>query len=96
MFAPENLRREALRTKVLTTPRRIQDFGDGSELDAFDDLPVSVAMEKKYRVQAKGVGTPNGVHRFNTGNTTVRKMGDGIFFTLYYTYDRKSSGCVED
>jgi hypothetical protein len=79
MFAPENLRREALRTKVLTTPRRIQDFGDGSELDAFDDLPVSAAVEKKYRVQAKGVGTPNGVHRFNTGNTTVRKMGDGIF-----------------
>jgi hypothetical protein len=78
MFAPENLRREALRTKVLTTPRRIQDFGDGSELDAFDDLPVSHAMEKKYRVQAKGVGTPNGVTRFNTGNTTVRKFGDGM------------------
>jgi hypothetical protein len=79
MFAPENLRREALRTKVLTTPRRIQDFGDGSELDAFDDLPVNNATEKKYRVQAKGVGTPNGVHRFNTGNTTVRRFGDGMF-----------------
>src|SRR5271170_8144621 len=78
MFAPENLRREALRTKVLTTPRRIRDFGDGSELDAFDDLPVSHAMEKKYRVQAKGVGTPNGVHRFTTPNTTVKKLSDGI------------------
>lgn len=79
-FAPENLRREALRTKVLTTPRRIRDFGDGSELDAFDDLPVSAAMEKKYRVQAKGVGTPNGVHRFNTPNSTIRKNADGSMF----------------
>lgn len=82
MFAPENLRREALRTKVLTTPRRIRDFGDGSELDAFDDLPVSHAAEKKYRVQAKGVGTPNGVHRFTTPNSTVRKLSDGIFYLL--------------
>ena len=78
MFAPENLRREAMRTKVLTTPRRIRDFGDGSELDAFDDLPVSHATEKKYRVQAKGVGTPNGVHRFTTPNSTVRKPNDGM------------------
>ena len=77
-FAPENLRKEALRTKVLTTPRRIRDFGDGSELDAFDDLPVSAAMEKKYRVQAKGVGTPNGVQRFTTPNSTVRKGNDGL------------------
>jgi hypothetical protein len=77
MFAPESLRREALRTKVLTTPRRIRDFGDGRELDAFDDLPVSHATEKKYRVQAKGVGTPNGVHRFTTPNATVKKPGDG-------------------
>jgi hypothetical protein len=76
-FAPENLRREALRTKVLTTPRRIRDFGDGSELDAFDDLPVSAAIEKKYRVQAKGVGTPNGVQRFTTPNSTIRKNNDG-------------------
>ena len=78
MFAPENLRREALRQKVLTVPRRIRDFGDGSELDAFDDLPVSHAAEKKYRVQAKGVGTPNGVHRFTTPNATVKKLSDGI------------------
>lgn len=78
MLAPENLRREAMRTKVLTTPRRIRDFGDGSELDAFDDLPVSIATEKKYRVQAKGVGTPNGVHRFVTPTSTVRKQGDGF------------------
>jgi len=78
MFAPENLRREAARTKVLTTPRRIRDFGDGSELDAFDDLPVSAAVERKYKVQAKGVGTPNGVHRFATPNSTVKKLSDGM------------------
>lgn len=83
MFAPENLRREALRQKVLTVPRRIRDFGDGSELDAFDDLPVSHAAEKKYRVQAKGVGTPNGVHRFTTPNTTVKKLSDGISYSRF-------------
>jgi len=86
MYAPENLRREAMRTKVLTTPRRIRDFGDGSELDAFDDLPVSHATEKKYRVQAKGVGTPNGAHRFNTPGSTVRRPTDGLIsmgFRLY-------------
>jgi len=82
MLAPESLRREALRTKVLTTPRRIRDFGDGTELDAFDDLPVSAVAEKKYKVQAKGVGTPNGVHRFATPNSTVRKPNDGIAFII--------------
>jgi len=51
-------------------------------LDAFDDLPVSAVTEIKYKVQAKGVGTPNGVHRFATPNSTVRKLNDGIAFSI--------------
>ncbi|OLL24448.1 Protein byr4 [Neolecta irregularis DAH-3] len=49
-LAPDSLRREAAGVRMLTKPRRPRNFGNGTELDAFDDLPTCVPDENKYRV----------------------------------------------
>ncbi|KDQ63399.1 hypothetical protein JAAARDRAFT_120201 [Jaapia argillacea MUCL 33604] len=42
--------------KVLKRPKRQRTYGDGTELDNFDDLPTDRDKEVKYRVQPKGYG----------------------------------------
>ncbi|KAF8760993.1 cytokinesis regulator, partial [Rhizoctonia solani] len=42
--------------KVMRKPKRIQAFSDGTELDAFDDLPEDTEKERKFRVQPAGRG----------------------------------------
>ncbi|PIL31640.1 hypothetical protein GSI_06342 [Ganoderma sinense ZZ0214-1] len=42
--------------KVLKKPKRTRTYGDGTELDLFDDLPTDREKEGKYRVQPKGYG----------------------------------------
>ncbi|KAH9847401.1 hypothetical protein C2E23DRAFT_907192 [Lenzites betulinus] len=42
--------------KVMKKPKRQRTYGDGTELDAFDDLPTDREQEGKYRVQPKGYG----------------------------------------
>ncbi|KAI0756689.1 hypothetical protein C8Q80DRAFT_1116102 [Daedaleopsis nitida] len=42
--------------KVLKKPKRQRTYGDGTELDAFDDLPTDREKEGQYRVQPKGYG----------------------------------------
>lgn len=42
------LAREAITKRLLTKPVRGRDFGDGCELDAFDDLPTSRESEQNY------------------------------------------------
>ncbi|KAH9947907.1 hypothetical protein B0H21DRAFT_788904 [Amylocystis lapponica] len=39
--------------KVLRRPKRQRTYGDGTELDAFDDLPLNREKEGQYRVQPK-------------------------------------------
>ncbi|MCJ1399162.1 hypothetical protein MMC11_002364 [Xylographa trunciseda] len=46
--APESLAREAAAKRTLTKPTRRRAFGDGSELDVFDDLPTSAISESKF------------------------------------------------
>ena len=46
--APESLVRAAASTRTITKPQRKQAFGDGNELDIFDDLPTSAASEAKF------------------------------------------------
>ena len=46
--APEALAQAAASQSTLTRPRRRQVFGDGNELDIFDDLPTSAAAESKF------------------------------------------------
>ena len=42
--------------KVLKKPKRQRQFGDGTELDNFDDLPTDRDKESQYRVKPKGHG----------------------------------------
>lgn len=42
--------------KVLKKPKRQRLYGNGSELDAFDDLPTDRDKESQYRTQPKGYG----------------------------------------
>ncbi|MCJ1307037.1 hypothetical protein MMC25_000683 [Agyrium rufum] len=46
--APEHLAREAAMKKTMTKPARRRVFGDGSELEVFDDLPTSATLESKF------------------------------------------------
>ncbi|KAH9893659.1 hypothetical protein F4778DRAFT_289995 [Xylariomycetidae sp. FL2044] len=40
----------------INKPRRLRQFGDGHELDAFDDLPTSAQVESKYTKQPIATG----------------------------------------
>jgi len=51
--------------KVLRKPKRAKTYGDGTELDAFDDLPEDREKERMYRVQPVGRG---GVSRGEKGS----------------------------
>lgn len=46
--APEALAREAASKRTLTKPTRRRAFGDGTELEIFDDLPTSASAESKF------------------------------------------------
>ncbi|WPH04079.1 Hypothetical protein R9X50_00696400 [Acrodontium crateriforme] len=56
--APATLAREAAAKRNLTRPARRRNFGDGSELEIFDDLPTSTAKESKYVKQPIARGPP--------------------------------------
>ena len=43
--------------KILKRPKRQRTYGDGTELDGFEDLPLDREKEGRYRVQAKVAGT---------------------------------------
>jgi len=42
--------------KVLKRPKRQKTYGDGTELDGFDDLPTDRDKESQYHVPPKGYG----------------------------------------
>ena len=44
--------------KVLKRPKRPKVFGDGTELDGFDDLPLDGDKETRFRIQPKGTRVP--------------------------------------
>ncbi|KAI9759414.1 MAG: hypothetical protein M1835_000370 [Candelina submexicana] len=56
--APEALAREAAAKRTLTRPARRRNFGDGSELEVFDDLPTSANTENKFVKAPIGRGAP--------------------------------------
>ncbi|KAF3941250.1 hypothetical protein ABW19_dt0208884 [Dactylella cylindrospora] len=56
--APEPLRQEAAATNFLIAPTRRRYYGNGTELEAFDDLPTSARLESKYTVLPVGQGVP--------------------------------------
>jgi len=54
----EVLAREAAAKRQLTKPVRRRHFGDGFELDGFDDLPTSRDSEAKFIKEPVGRGPP--------------------------------------
>ena len=70
--------------KLLKKPKRQRTYGDGTELDAFDDLPTDRDQEGKFRVQPKGYGNripgasyPKGSDASATG--TIRRKAKREF-----------------
>ncbi|KAL8910342.1 MAG: hypothetical protein Q9171_004340 [Xanthocarpia ochracea] len=59
--APESLTREAASKRTVTKPIRRRAFGDGSELEVFDDLPTSATTESKFVRQPIARGAPKSV-----------------------------------
>jgi len=80
--APEALTREAASKRTLTKPVRRRAFGDGNELDAFDDLPTSASIETKFTKQPLPRGAPKslqlrsrlGLQSHNTSSTSVNEL----------------------
>ena len=59
--APESLAREAASKRTLTRPTRRRAFGDGTELEVFDDLPTSASTESKFEKKPIARGAPKSV-----------------------------------
>lgn len=80
--APESLTREAASRRTITKPTRRRAFGDGNELDAFDDLPTSATTESKFTKQPIARGAPKsvqmrsklGLQSQNTSTTSVNEV----------------------
>ena len=58
VLAPEALAREAVAKRTLTRPKKSRNFGDGNELEVFDDLPTSASSESKFVKIPVGRGAP--------------------------------------
>ncbi|KAK4632022.1 hypothetical protein CLAFUW4_03382 [Fulvia fulva] len=56
--APASLIREAKLMQTIKKPARKRNFGDGSELEIFDDLPTSAVKESKFTKQPVARGPP--------------------------------------
>ncbi|KAG6851217.1 hypothetical protein H0H93_015227 [Arthromyces matolae] len=61
--------------KVLKRPKRQRLFGDGTELDAFEDLPTDREKEVKFRVQPKGTGNRAIGGAYSSEKGTMKKKG---------------------
>ena len=61
--------------KTITKPTRRRNFGDGNELDIFDDLPTSASAESKFVKQPVGRGAPRSLRsrlgQAHAGNSTT-------------------------
>ncbi|KAK6363303.1 hypothetical protein TWF730_000742 [Orbilia blumenaviensis] len=55
-IAPEPLRKEAASTNFMVQPLKRRNWGNGNELDAFDDLPTSTKLESKFTTKPSGQG----------------------------------------
>jgi hypothetical protein len=66
---PESLARMATSKKQLTHPVRRRGYGDGSELDGFDDLPTSSTGEAKFLKQSSTTNKNTTTSRGKTHTT---------------------------
>lgn len=73
--APASLAREAAAKRTVTKPARRRNYGDGNELEIFDDLPTSTAKENKYVKQpiASRAGPPKPGLRHTQSRSDIRE-----------------------
>ena len=57
-LAPAALAREAAAKRTVTKPARRRNYGEGNELEVFDDLPTSMSKESKYTKPPIARGPP--------------------------------------
>lgn len=61
--------------RTLTKPAHRRNFGDGTELESFDDLPTSSSAESKFVKYPTGRGAPRSLRsRFNQGQTMLPRV----------------------
>lgn len=66
--------------KVLRKPKRQRTYGDGTELDGIDDLPLDREKEGRYSVQPKGYGNRIPGASYGTLNPSLsRRKADSMF-----------------
>lgn len=68
------LAREATLKRQITKPIRRRHFGDGRELDAFDDLPTSRDAEQKFVKEPVGRGPPKQLTLRNKAHQHIMPM----------------------
>lgn len=73
--APAALAREAASKRTVTKPARRRNFGDGTELEVFDDLPTSQQKEAKFVKQPSARGPPKLGLRHTQSRPDVREAG---------------------
>ncbi|KAK2791491.1 hypothetical protein FQN53_002600 [Emmonsiellopsis sp. PD_33] len=74
-LGPEALAASAKHT--VTKPNRRRNFGDGSELDIFDDLPTSATLESKFVKYPIGRGAPRSIRsRLSQSHIVAPPMAD--------------------
>ncbi|KAK7468764.1 hypothetical protein VKT23_003265 [Stygiomarasmius scandens] len=61
--------------RILRKPKRQRTYGDGTELDGFDDLPTDRDKESRFHVQPKGYGNriPGGTYTSKPSGTVRKK-----------------------
>lgn len=59
----------AITKRTITRPARRQNFGDGSELQNFDDLPTSASLERTFVKTPIGHGAPRSFRSKLSGST---------------------------
>ncbi|KAK5111792.1 hypothetical protein LTR62_004712 [Meristemomyces frigidus] len=81
-MAPAALAREAAAKRSLTKPARRRNYGDGNELEVFDDLPTSHAKESKFIKEPVGRGPPRAPTLRQTNSRIDMRGMDPIKRTL--------------
>ncbi|KIY70963.1 hypothetical protein CYLTODRAFT_451207 [Cylindrobasidium torrendii FP15055 ss-10] len=65
---------------MLRRPKKARTYGDGTELDMFDDLPTDQVTEKRFRVEPKGYGNrvPGGTYGTKERKLDRREPSGGL------------------
>lgn len=71
--------------RQVTKPKNRRNYGDGNELDIFDDLPTSASLESKFTKAPNGRGAPRslrsklglGISQSNASTSTITSIRTG-------------------